>query len=95
MTTLHITIHGRVQGVGYRAWAVGRAKAHGVQGWVRNRTDGSVEAVFHGEEEQVHALLAECRKGPVAARVSEVAAYPYEEQVQFSGFEQWPTARAD
>jgi acylphosphatase len=72
MTTLcvHLTIHGRVQGVGYRAWTVSRAKQLGLNGWVRNRTDGTVEAVIAGDAQAVETMLADCRKGPLAARVT-------------------------
>ncbi len=92
MITMHVTIIGRVQGVGYRAWTVGRAQAHGVTGWVRNRKEeGTVEAMFQGTAEQVQALLQECRKGPLAAQVEEVTAIPAEEADSFECFEQWPT----
>jgi acylphosphatase len=67
-----VTITGQVQGVGYRAWVEDRAKARGVQGWVRNRRDGSVEAVFGGPTELVSEMIAACRRGPSAARVDVV-----------------------
>jgi acylphosphatase len=66
-------IRGRVQGVGYRAWLEHRAKHLGLQGWVRNRRDGSVEAVFGGAEATVADMIASCRNGPPSARVDEVA----------------------
>jgi acylphosphatase len=68
-TSIHVTISGRVQGVGYRAWLHARASALGLSGWVRNRRDGTVEAMIHGPSETVARLLAECRNGPRAARV--------------------------
>ncbi|GBU17119.1 MULTISPECIES: acylphosphatase [Methylobacterium] len=70
--TVEAVITGRVQGVGYRAWTERRALAHGLCGHVRNREDGSVEAVFSGSSETVEAMLAECREGPSGARVDGV-----------------------
>ena len=67
-----VTITGQVQGVGYRAWVGHRARAHGLEGWVRNRRDGSVEALFAGSEEVVADLVALCRRGPSSARVDAV-----------------------
>jgi acylphosphatase len=67
--SLHLVIRGRVQGVFYRKWTQERARHHGIAGWVRNRDDGAVEAVFSGPAEAVDALLAECQEGPPAARV--------------------------
>jgi acylphosphatase len=58
-----------VQGVGYRAACARRARAVGVHGWVRNRTDGSVEAVFEGSPTAVDAVVAWCRQGPAYAHV--------------------------
>lgn len=69
MTARRVVIAGRVQGVGYRDWMVREAAGHGVRGWVRNRTDGSVEALVAGEEEAVRALISACRRGPLLARV--------------------------
>ena len=63
----HVTIRGRVQGVGYRAWVEHRARAHALEGWVRNRTDGSVEAVFAGLADVVAKMIALCRHGPSSA----------------------------
>ncbi len=71
---LHVAITGRVQGVGYRAWAAGRAQQRGLAGWVRNRRDGSVEAVFRGDEDTVVGMLDECWRGPRGAAVSGVVA---------------------
>ena len=67
-----VVIRGRVQGVGYRAWVEHQARRLGLQGWVRNRRDGSVEAVFYGAESVVAGMIASCRKGPASARVDEV-----------------------
>jgi acylphosphatase len=67
-----VTIRGRVQGVGYRAWVEHRARAHGVEGWVRNRRDGSVEALFAGPADVVADMVALCRRGPSSARVEAV-----------------------
>ena len=65
----HVTVSGRVQGVGYRAFVDHAARSHDLEGWVRNRRDGSVEAVFAGPAEAVTALIAACRRGPSSARV--------------------------
>ncbi len=65
----HIVVQGRVQGVGFRAFVEYEAIARGLEGWVRNRRDGSVEAVFKGEEAVVVDVIEACRRGPFAARV--------------------------
>jgi acylphosphatase len=65
----HVTIRGRVQGVGYRAFVDDEARSHDLEGWVRNRRDGSVEAVFAGPAGAVTAMIEECRRGPSSARV--------------------------
>lgn len=71
-----LTITGRVQGVGYRAFVVHAAERHGLEGWVRNRRDGSVEAVIAGPAEDVAKLIVDCRLGPPAARVESVDIEP-------------------
>jgi acylphosphatase len=68
----HVLIRGRVQGVGFRAWTEVTALEHHLQGWVRNRRDGAVEAVFIGEEADVSAMIENCRHGPPGARVAVV-----------------------
>jgi acylphosphatase len=72
----HVKITGRVQGVGYRAWVEHRARAHALEGWVRNCRDGSVEALFAGSENVVVDLIARCRRGPSTARVDAVTEEP-------------------
>jgi acylphosphatase len=67
-----VMIRGRVQGVGYRAWVDHQARRAGLQGWVRNRRDGSVEAVFEGAEDIVVHFIVSCRNGPPSARVDDV-----------------------
>ncbi|XIA62345.1 acylphosphatase [Bradyrhizobium sp. TZ2] len=67
-----VTIRGLVQGVGYRAWVDHEARARNLEGWVRNRRDGSVEAVFAGPAETVAAMIGACRRGPSSARVEAV-----------------------
>jgi acylphosphatase len=69
---LHVMIRGRVQGVGYRAWVEYQAVASHLEGWVRNRRDGSVEAVFSGPPNAVAEMVALCRHGPPSARVEAV-----------------------
>jgi acylphosphatase len=66
----HIVVHGRVQGVGYRAFVEEEAYERSLEGWVRNRRDGSVEAVFAGPAAVVEAVIEACRRGPFSARVS-------------------------
>jgi acylphosphatase len=68
-----VRIRGRVQGVGYRAWVEHQASARRLEGWVRNRRDGSVEALFAGSEDVVADMIAACRRGPSSARVADVA----------------------
>jgi acylphosphatase len=70
------TIRGRVQGVGYRYWLEQQAIARGLEGWVRNRRDGSVEALFAGRADVVSAMIASCRHGPGSARVEAIAEEP-------------------
>lgn len=69
---LQVMIRGRVQGVGYRAWVEYQASASGLEGWVRNRRDGSVEALFAGTPNHVADMVALCRHGPPSARVDSV-----------------------
>ncbi len=68
----HIFVRGRVQGVGYRAWVEYTALEHGLEGFVRNRRDGTVEAVFAGSAEAVAAMIDACRRGPPGARVDAI-----------------------
>ena len=72
MTARLLRIEGRVQGVGYRDWMCREAGRLGLQGWVRNRPDGSVQALVAGEEGAVRALLAACHRGPLLARVERI-----------------------
>jgi acylphosphatase len=65
----HVIVHGRVQGVGFRAFVEIEALRRGIEGWVRNRSDGSVEAVFAGEADVVAAMIEACQRGPLGARV--------------------------
>ncbi len=70
--SVHVLISGSVQGVGYRAWTERRATALGLSGWVRNRSNGDVEAVFGGPAEAVATMLEACRQGPRGALVDRV-----------------------
>jgi acylphosphatase len=70
-----LIVHGRVQGVAFRAYTRERARAAGVAGWVRNRSDGSVEAVLEGAPEAVDDVAAFCRRGPPSARVERVECF--------------------
>ena len=68
----HVAVRGRVQGVGYRAFVEDEAYRRGLHGWVRNRRDGSVEAVFAGPRAAVESMVEACRGGPMSAVVSAV-----------------------
>ncbi len=72
MVACRLTVTGRVQGVGFRAFVTWHAQSRGLGGWVRNRRDGSVEALLIGKDDAVAAMIAECRRGPPAARVDGV-----------------------
>ena len=69
---LQVTIRGQIQGVGYRAWLKDEVATCGLEGWVRNRADGSVEALFAGPADIVAQVVALCRRGPSSARVEAV-----------------------
>ncbi len=71
--TVTVRVRGRVQGVGFRFWTARQAERLGLAGWVRNRLDGSVEALFRGSPAAVEAMLGACREGPRSARVDEMA----------------------
>lgn len=71
--TVRVRITGRVQGVSYRYWTERNAAALGLDGWVRNRRDGAVEALFSGADEAVFEMLKRCWEGPAPALVEEVA----------------------
>jgi acylphosphatase len=74
--SVHLTITGLVQGVGYRAWLADTARVHGLAGWTRNRRDGSVEAVLSGSDETVNAVIDACHQGPQSAAVAAVQVTP-------------------
>ena len=92
-SAVHLIITGRVQGVGYRAWCQGEAEARGLSGWVRNRRDGSVEAVVRGGAQAVAEFVAACHEGPTFAKVTGVAqkSAPADADLP-QKFEQRPTA---
>ncbi len=81
MKTLHVRIEGRVQGVGFRWWVEEEARRRRLSGWVRNRRDGSVEAVFSGDDASVDDMVAACGRGPSAAHVDKVEAAPTDDAV--------------
>ncbi len=69
---MRVLVRGRVQGVGFRYSAIERARSLGLGGWVRNRHDGSLEAVFEGPSDRVESMVDWCRRGPSGARVESV-----------------------
>lgn len=87
---VRLRITGTVQGVFYRGWMVDAASRRGLDGWVRNRADGSVEAVVAGPAAEVDALVRACRRGPPAALVEDVRATPADDPGP-GGFAQAPS----
>jgi acylphosphatase len=87
--TKHLIVHGRVQGVGFREYLRREAERLNVKGWVRNRHDGTVEAMVHGWPEDVDKVLNWVRRGPPAARVTAVQVN--EASGEFETFEHRPS----
>ncbi|KAL4295427.1 hypothetical protein GQ457_12G010700 [Hibiscus cannabinus] len=88
--TVRVVIKGRVQGVFYRNWTIENAIQLGLKGWVRNRKDGSVEALFSGNPNTVQEMEQRCRRGPPAAMVTGLEVFPSDDDPG-SGFERKPT----
>lgn len=91
MKSVRLTIIGLVQGVGYRDWTISTARRLGVDGWVRNRFDGSVEALVSGEDGAVESMIAACRRGPPLAEVDTIDILPAEPAAAGSGYVRRPT----
>jgi acylphosphatase len=87
MKQVRVVISGQVQGVWFRGWTVGEAAARGLDGWVRNRRDGTVEAVFRGPPETVDEMIDLCWDGPPVASVDAVEIFPDTDPVD-PGFRQ-------
>jgi acylphosphatase len=94
MRTRQIRVKGRVQGVGFRHALRHEAQLLGIKGWVRNRADGSVEALLQGDAVAVERLIAWARRGPSLAQVQSLQDEPPEAAFDrpYSAFEHWPTA---
>lgn len=88
---VRLRIHGKVQGVSYRDWTVQTANALGLHGWVRNRADGTVEALTVGEESAVRELITACRQGSPRAQVTDITETPAQGIVPRDGFTRKPT----
>ncbi|WP_243225464.1 acylphosphatase [Microbacterium sp. CIAB417] len=87
MTSVQVSVTGRVQGVGYRWFVQDLASEHGLTGWVRNRRDGSVEAELHGDRVDVEAVVGAMRAGPRHARVDAVQVRELTARRGLDGFE--------
>jgi acylphosphatase len=92
MVTRQIRVSGLVQGVGYRALLRHEARKRGVNGWVRNRTDGTVEAVLQGPQEAVDAVIAWARRGPRTSQVTDLVDSAVEHELAHTSFELRPTS---
>jgi acylphosphatase len=89
-TIFRLRITGKVQGVGFRAWAMNEAASRGLAGWVRNRRDGSVEILVAGPDAAVQSMLGACTQGPDFASVSKIDIHN-ETEVPPAGFSRKPT----
>lgn len=88
--TVRLHIKGRVQGVFFRAWTVEQAESRGLSGWVRNLTNGSVEALFSGPPDKVNDMVKACTIGPQMARVADITLHP-DDAPEFDEFRKLPT----
>ena len=86
MARAHVIVRGLVQGVFFRATTREKALEHGVNGWVRNLADGSVEALFEGRKDAVEKLIEWCHRGPLGARVEKVEVEWQDYRAEFNGF---------
>jgi acylphosphatase len=91
MVARQIRVNGRVQGVGYRVSLQDEASRHGVTGWVRNRRDGTVEALLQGSPAAVQAVIAWARRGPAGARVDSISDIAVEADAAHARFALRPT----
>lgn len=91
MAARQIRVSGRVQGVGYRVSLQHEARRRGVTGWVRNRADGTVEALLQGSDTAINDVVAWARRGPPGARVSGVTESPAQAEAALTAFELRPT----
>jgi acylphosphatase len=91
MSAVRVVVHGRVQGVWFRAWTRDQATMRGLAGWVRNRRDGTVEALFAGDDAKVEEMVALCGDGPPHAQVTQVERFAAETPTE-AEFRQLPTA---
>ena len=74
---VYLKIDGRVQGIGYRRWAVSKAiEIGGISGWVRNEDDGSVEILMSGDDDNINKMIEACYRGPLFARVDKISFLP-------------------
>ncbi|MDB5557467.1 MAG: acylphosphatase [Enterovirga sp.] len=78
-TLLRVIVRGQVQGVGFRAWTQHQAELHGIEGWVRNLSDGSVEAMLAGPMDRIALMLKALQQGPQGSRVEAVEQFPASE----------------
>ena len=90
ITTFRLRIKGEVQGVGFREWAIGEATARGLSGWIRNRSDGSVEMLIAGPDATIKAMLGAVTQGPPLARVHNIDIHN-ETEAPPAGFSRKPT----
>ncbi|MBI2084861.1 MAG: acylphosphatase [Candidatus Aenigmarchaeota archaeon] len=86
MKRVFAKIHGIVQHVGFRNFVRGNARKLGITGWVKNSLDGTVEAVFEGEEQAVSELVEKCKQGPMLAMVEKVEVREHEPVKEFEEF---------
>ncbi|KAG9458183.1 hypothetical protein H6P81_002691 [Aristolochia fimbriata] len=91
LKTVRVIVKGRVQGVFYRNWTIESARELGIRGWVRNRRDGSVEALFSGEPQAVDEMETRCRRGPPEAMVTALNVFPTDGEDPGQGFQRRPT----
>lgn len=90
ITTMRVKIEGAVQGVGFRDFAIAQANQRKLTGWVRNRGDGTVEALASGPTKLVEEFIAACMRGPAGAKVANIDLSPAEKPTQM-GFTRRPT----
>lgn len=87
MKRYHVVIHGRVQGVMFRHNTAKTAEKAGVKGWVRNNPDGTLEAVFEGEDTELEKVINWCRKGPIGSKIDRVEVREEKFTGEFDGFQ--------